>query len=530
MYKLILCDDEAEIRQGLQEVVPFEELGFTVVGEAGNGVEAFQLCEQLEPDLLVTDIRMPLMDGLTLCRRVRELSPATEFLILSGYDDFEYARQAIEIKIMGYLLKPISSQEFQAVLRDAKNRLDDAFARRRNVDRLKAYFRESLPVLREMLLHSLLDGTISPERALESAARYEEPLEGPAWAVALSRLGNAGGCDIEDPELRLFAARNILSEMLESRKPHVFMYGDMPAVLMPLPGAEPQERTACLALLEEARKTVRHYLGLELYMGVGEIAGSLAGIAQAARQAQDALEQCVLEGTPQVLFFPDIHPQGNDLRVDDAGLRRLLSSIKAGDSAASLAILRELLDTCRGGHVSPKAWQVYLMEIFMCLMRAVSELGLSRSGLDSHMDALTQLILTQCPTVDEATGALSAAIGAVTDAVASQRTTSARQLALDAESYLQKHYDDAEMSLEKLCLHLHISPSYLSMVLKKETRKTFHQLLTELRMDRALTLLSTTEMRTAEIAEQVGLPDPSYFSYCFKKFFGYPPSQARKSR
>ncbi|MEG2719585.1 MAG: response regulator, partial [Clostridia bacterium] len=91
MYKLILVDDESEIRQGLKEVVPFEELGFTVVGEAGNGVEALRLCEELRPDILITDIRMPLMDGLTLCRRVREALHTVQFIILSGYDDFEYA-------------------------------------------------------------------------------------------------------------------------------------------------------------------------------------------------------------------------------------------------------------------------------------------------------------------------------------------------------------------------------------------------------------------------------------------------------
>ncbi len=528
MYKLILCDDEAEIRQGLKEVVPFEALGFTVVGEAGNGVEALSLCEQLEPDLLVTDIRMPLMDGLTLCRRVREASPATEFLILSGYDDFEYARQAIEIKTMGYLLKPISSQEFQTVLKDAKAQLDEAYARRLNVDRLQAYFRDSLPVLRQTLLQSLLAGDINPEEAVRSAHRYGEQLDAAAWAVALLRPADASGCGIADPELRMFAMRNVLTEALEAHRPYVFPYRDMSAVLLPL--QEPDNRAACVALLEEARKTVRHYLGLDLYMGVGDIAASLSAVAQSAKQAQDALEQCLLEGVPQVLFFPDIRPGSSDLRADEAATRRLLSALKAGDQAESLRLLADLLDACRRGHITPKAWQVYLLELFMCLVRAVSELGLPRSGLDGHLDALTRLILTQCPTVDEAQQALSAAVCAVTDAVASQRTTSTRQLAMNAQDYLQKYYGDGDMSLEKLCMHLHISPSYLSTVLKKETRKTFHQLLTELRMDRALTLLSTTEMRTAEIAEKVGLPDPSYFSYCFKKYFGYPPSQARKGR
>ena len=116
------------------------------------------------------------------------------------------------------------------------------------------------------------------------------------------------------------------------------------------------------------------------------------------------------------------------------------------------------------------------------------------------------------------------------NAIQSHRKTSSRLLAAQAEEYLQEHYTQPDLALEKLCLHLHISPSYFSMVFKKETKKTFLQYLTELRMNRALTLLSSTELKTAQIARQVGLPDPSYFSYCFKKHFGFPPSQARKRK
>ena len=108
--------------------------------------------------------------------------------------------------------------------------------------------------------------------------------------------------------------------------------------------------------------------------------------------------------------------------------------------------------------------------------------------------------------------------------------THAHRLIADAaENYLKENYTRENLSLEDLCLHLHVSPSYFSAVFKKETKKTFHQYLTELRMDRALTLLSSGEMRTAQVAREVGLPDPSYFSYCFKKHFGFPPGQARKS-
>lgn len=534
MYKLILADDEAEIRQGLKEVVPFEKLGFQVVGEAANGVEALQLCEQLEPDLLITDIRMPLMDGLTLCRRVREMLPATEFVILSGFDDFEYARQAIEVKTMGYLLKPISSEEFGAMLSDAKIALDEVFGKRRDISMLKEYFRESLPVLREMLFGALLTGEISPDSALKSAARYGETLEAPGYAVARIRLGEeAGATGIEDPELRMFAVRNVLCEVLSERaiayQLNVFMHGGAPAILYRLPDVAGEVLAPCVSHLNEALKTVRHYLGCPLYIGLSAPVAGLYRIAEAARQAQDALDQCVLSGQPQVICFSDIRPDAaGEVRADDHELRRLGNAVKAGDAQQARAALAALMEVCGHSRISPKAWQVYLMEIFMCLIRICSELSLPRDGLDEHVDKLSQLILRHCPSVDDARETLLNALEAILEAAENQRVTSSRQLAAEAESYLRQHFGDAELSLEKLCLHLHISPSYLSMVLKKETKKTFHQILTELRMDRALTLLTASELRTADIAAQVGLPDPSYFSYCFKKHFGYPPSRARR--
>ena len=123
MYKLMLVDDEREILNGLLEVIPFEELGFKVVGQAENGLEGVHLFETLNPDLIITDIRMPLMDGLAMCKEIRRQSPTVHFIILTGYDDFEFARQAMSFKSMDYLLKPISSTELIAVLREARQKL-----------------------------------------------------------------------------------------------------------------------------------------------------------------------------------------------------------------------------------------------------------------------------------------------------------------------------------------------------------------------------------------------------------------------
>lgn len=127
MYTIIIVDDEEELRHAIIKRVEWEKIGFEVVGEAGNGIDALELVEQLEPDLLLTDIRMPFMSGIELARQVREVRPATQIAFLSGYDDFAYAQQAIQYNIISYLLKPISMADLTAELLEIRKKLDHLF-------------------------------------------------------------------------------------------------------------------------------------------------------------------------------------------------------------------------------------------------------------------------------------------------------------------------------------------------------------------------------------------------------------------
>ena len=190
MYRLMIVDDEPEIRDGLLEIINWEQEGFTVVGVAENGLEALQVAESVSPDLVVTDIRMPFLDGLEMARRMRLFLPTVQFIVLSGFDEFEYARQAIQIQIKDYILKPISSDEFIDVLRRVKANMDEEFAQRSNTQTLKEHFKLSLPILRELLLASLFSGGVSARDACKSAGEYHLPLESVRYAVALLSIGS----------------------------------------------------------------------------------------------------------------------------------------------------------------------------------------------------------------------------------------------------------------------------------------------------------------------------------------------------
>ena len=158
LYRVLLVDDEEDIREGISRKMDWLGLGFSLGGEAANGQDALELAESLRPDVILTDIKMPFMDGLELCRILTDRLPAARFVVFSGFDAFEYAKQAVRYQVMEYILKPITPSELTEVLLKAKARLDEARTERTTLKKLKGAYQSNRPLLRGRFLNSLLRG------------------------------------------------------------------------------------------------------------------------------------------------------------------------------------------------------------------------------------------------------------------------------------------------------------------------------------------------------------------------------------
>ena len=152
LYKVLLVDDEEDIRVGISRKMDWSGLGFELVGEAENGRDALELAESVQPDVVLTDIKMPFMDGLELCSILTKRLPGSKFVVFSGFDDFEYAKQAVRMNVSEYILKPINAAELSAVLQKLKEQLDTERTERQNQETLRERYEESLPVLRSLFL------------------------------------------------------------------------------------------------------------------------------------------------------------------------------------------------------------------------------------------------------------------------------------------------------------------------------------------------------------------------------------------
>ena len=178
LYKIMLVDDEEEVRKSIIKKIDWADAGFEVVGDAENGEEALEKLEALEPDVVVTDIRMPYMDGLTLTEKIHQRHPSIKVVIFSGYDDFEYAQRAIKLNVTEYILKPVNVEEMTAILKKIRKNLDEEIEMRRDVDIVRERYVASLPVMREHFLNNLVGGGLTAEAAEEKLKEYELDLAG----------------------------------------------------------------------------------------------------------------------------------------------------------------------------------------------------------------------------------------------------------------------------------------------------------------------------------------------------------------
>lgn len=532
MYKLILADDEADVREGVLHEIDWQRCGFEVVDRAENGREALEMAERWRPDVLVTDIRMPFMDGLELAERVRQMLPGTKIIILTGYDEFEYARKSIRLGIEEFVLKPFSSQELLQALNKVKRELDREIELRENMDSLKEHYRRSLPLLRELFLGSLMTRAPTEREIAEKLASYDLPLRNCRHLVAVVQLDLPA--DAEDVELRSFAVRNIAEEIAERHScGYVFQHAGLVVFLASERMAEEPAKleSRAIAVLEDVRQSVEKYMKLTVTIGIGTTVDTLRAVHYSYEDAVAALDYRMVLGTNRLIPIGDVEArEAAPFRYDELQEQALIRCLKVG----TVQELTEIVDRQfaalmnMGSGVSVQNVQLFLLQIVTTLMKAAQDTGKDlresfggSANLFGELASLHHLTEAKQWVLDVCAKTMSR--------IASDRQTSYRSLVEEAKAYTKANFANSELSISQVCEHLHISAGYFSSIFKKETKLTYVAYLLQIRMEAAKELLASTDLKAFEIAQRVGYADPNYFSFSFKKYVGQSPKDYRSS-
>lgn len=531
LYRIMLVDDEEEVRKAIIRKMDWESLGFMVVGDAENGEDALEKLEQLEPDVVITDIRMPYVDGLTLTARIREKYPSMKILIFSGYDDFEYAKQAIKLNVTEYILKPVNGEELAVILKRIRDSLDEEVEQRRNIDSLRESYLSSLPILRELFLNNLVSRTTNVTAAASRMREYGiDILDARKWLAAVIHVERVERVETQElsmhQELIPISVRRLVEDSLRAYCRSA-IFSSMEGITVIAAIDENNTLTGLINLFSDICKESRRLLEISITVGVGQCCEVLQDIGVSYQSAVDALGYRAIVGEGKTIYINDVEPVNRgklEFHVKDE--EALVAAIKFGSRETIENILRKLSDCMEDAKVHARQYQLYMLSIVNCLLRLMQQYDLD---IDIMFDSKEQyeVILEGICNKEEFADRIILVACCMNEAMNRERDNTMRKVIEEAREYIREHYANSELSVEMLCRHLHMSPAYFSTVFKKETGQSYVNYLTEVRLKKAVELLNETDEKTYMIAQKVGYQEQNYFSYVFKKQYGVSPTKYR---
>lgn len=528
-YKVILIDDEAEVIDVIKQKIAWSRLGFQVVGSATNGVKALEIVEKTQPDVVITDIKMPYMDGLELAKRLNDDYRNIHIIIFTGFDEFEYAKEAVHLEVDEYMLKPINADELSECLKKVKTSLDLEREEKLNVQKLENYFNDVLPILQTNLFISLIEGRINEEEYLKFAESYKLNLNESYYdCVVFHTSTHNVPQNMEPLLLSMSVEREIKERIVKKFNCREFIYLGNTVLIVGLSSKE--KMVEFTDICDKFCKWVNRVIGAVVTAGIGRICDNILKINSSYDGAREAVSYRVLYGTNRAINIEEIAPneQNMTLQSEDAKMHGLFKAIYLGDSKLIEEAAGKEIEKLHKNANTVSQYNLVIMEMVGAFYRFCA------NNVIDFNDFLGDIKnpYERVPQMDESTlkkWLINCSTG-VSEKLKSVRNSKSRSLINDAMNMVRERYMEQDLSLDKVCSILGVSNSYFSSVFKKETGQSFVTYLTDYRMDIAARLILDTNEKSYKIAEQVGYLDANYFSYVFKKKFGVSPSKYRNKK
>lgn len=522
MYTVIFAEDELDIRTAIVNSLDWAKLGFEIVGEASNGVEALELIEEKQPDLLITDIKMPIMSGIDLARAARDIRPAMQMVFLTGYDQFEFTKQAIKYNILEYLLKPISPEKLEEEFLNIKKKMDQKYSEIRDVNQSLDVKNENIHLKKEIFLSELInfDNVLNVPKKMKEI-NLDHMLNGDNKKYTLITVKNLN--EIKNEEDNLLMKRTMkMVQVIASKyfQIETFIYGNK--IMLLCCDTEINFNKYMKIMLEDLASTGERVLERKTYIGMSKYFYSLNKMRQAYLETQSALNYIENSENP-IISISDIETETNR-NVFDEIILSFDEKIKIGNEKDLDDYLNNIFIEVQKNQMSKWDVNALVLEmIFICYqaLRAVDKEATIDVTLIKQLDFNRNF--------KDIENEIKKIARNASKSILNVRQNNSNILAEEAMTIITQEFDNVDMSLNLLSDKLHCSPNYLSRVIKKGNGDSFINLLTKQRMINAKELLLCTNKKVLEISENVGYSDQHYFSYCFKKYYGISPNKMRKS-
>ena len=520
MLKAVIIDDEYIVISGLKSVVEWGKFGIEIVGEAIDGISGYEIIEKCRPDIILTDIRMPGMDGISLIEKAKEFLSDAFFVIFSGYREFEYVKKAISIGVLDYIEKPVTVEKVENVLRKIKkiheSRLD-FLQMKRKLDETES------GIIEKTLLNMLKGGNIQEEALAEITEKYDVNLLGIRdLIVCMGQMDEENG----DMDLQYAEIRDIFEDNLNSIDLKCFVLREAGTFVLVVLGK------GCLAgsgstfrMLQDCRRKCeesRYHINL----GVGKNYNSIYKLVNSYVEAKKALKYAVFLDDLQIVRIEQVEYNVSIPSTIDESEDSIVFNMRIGKKEKVLEQIRELLSNLKVYNLSPDIFRHACIEIITLGIKVLREAGKS-ADMEKWTEFIPYREIEDLYSFESISNRLLTVYEEIMDSMLEIRKTSNHKSILKAREYIDNNYS-GEITLCRLAETANMNPTYFSMVFKDEIGITYVKYLTKIRMEKAKILLKQGH-KVSDVARKVGYMSCRYFCDTFKKIHKMTPEQFKGS-
>lgn len=515
MIKLIVVDDEQIIREGIASM-KWEKIGVTCVSSAGDGMNAMDKIKEHKPDIVISDIRMPGYDGMWLIEQIHNLMPKTRIVLLSGYNEFEYAQKAIKYRVSEYVLKPVRPDKLTAVVEKIKLEIE---RERENEMRLESY-REYLLSSR-CFLKSWFLNCIETGKTKKISDIFGIDCENGGFCALTVKFEDISGDDDDFNMFAIYSELEMVAKAKCEKEYASFFNGDTITYVFPLP----KEGINMIFDIAGALKSYLDYNYSGVYtIGIGSEAKNASGIPLSVKGSENACEYRFYIGDRQIIFISDIEPLKSTGSRHTKEYEQYSIAIKNGSEEMLKEILDKLFKSMIADVESVDIVKRVCLELLVRTTTATYELGMNPDMLFKNTDIWS--VINKCNTIRGLHELLLNVNRVLISEVMGRKEKINKSITQQAVKIIEEQYC-LGISLEKVAEQVYLSPNYLSMVFSKDMGMTFKDYLISVRIKKSMELLKDRNLKIYQVAEMVGYADWRYFSEVFKKYTGLTPAAYR---
>ena len=524
LLKLIIVDDERLVRDLLKRCVNWTDIGYEVSGEASCAQEALELIERVKPDVIFTDICMPYMDGLEFGKIVFEKYPHIKIIILTGYEEFEYAKRSIKIGIADFLLKPINDDEIRKVALGIKEKIELEKTQRTEYQRLKKHLEENLPYLKEKLLNELIQNDLESEERRQRLDYFHikinlESFQTAVIDVSFPDTGRDMENDVGEEErllLRMQCMEMVIQYFREDIYVNIFFDNSQRIVI--LNSEKTIDLTDCL---ETVKSMLINRLKCFVCIGVGNYYSDERKIKISYKEACNALDYKIIAGKNQIINYCDINFSTTEqFQIQHDQIDSLTFFLKTGMRGKALELLEMVFnENSLGQKARIDSIRVIASNIVSVVLNVITEIGISISDIFEHSSQPFDEVF-ELDTFPDMKDYLRKLVISSVNIIENMQNKKVNQAVRQVQDYILQNLTNRDLTLSNTAKAFYMNLSYLSRIFKQETGQTFVEYLTKARMEKAIRLFKETNLKAYQIAENIGIVDPHYFGICFKKYTG----------